>query len=668
MIVKMKFLSITGPKEDIDRVVNQYLSKYEIHLENALAQLTEVQHLSPYIQANPYRDALGKANDFVRLLGPEAETRQPEPMEVEEALSFIGELERKLLENEERRTALEAQKTSLENELRTLTPFRGLPESMKVILNFCFIRCRFGRIGREFYSNFEQYVYDSLDTVFYKSYMDENYVWGVYFAPRTQIDQIDAVLSSMHFERLFISEQYEEYKGTPGEAYAELEMSLREIAHQIQECKNEAIGILHTEAQRIISARECLNALSVNFDVRKVAACVKEKRDTFYVLCGWMAEKDAYQFQREVEHDEKLFCIIEDDRNNIHCQPPTKLKNPKIFKPFEMFIRMYGLPDYREIDPTIFVAITYTFIFGAMFGDVGQGLCLAVGGFLLYHFKKMDLAAIVGVAGIFSTIFGFLFGSVFGFETLEPIWLRPMNAMMDVPFVGQLNTVFIVAIAFGMGLILLSMIFHIINGIKAKDPENIWFDTNAVAGLVFYGSAAVSIVLLMTGHTMPGAIVLLLMFGVPLLLIFLKEPLTALVKRKKERIEGGKVMFVVQGFFELFEVLLSYFSNTLSFVRIGAFAVSHAAMMSVVLTLAGAENGGSTNWVVVVLGNLFVCGLEGLIVGIQVLRLEYYEMFSRFYKGTGKEFVPFLYRSKLHGTNGTWKIQRKEKLRKRENI
>ena len=107
-----------------------------------------------------------------------------------------------------------------------------------------------------------------------------------------------------------------------------------------------------------------------------------------------------------------------------------------------------------------------------------------------------------------------------------------------------------------------------------------------------------------------------------------------------EQITRILFVFIVQGFFEMFEVLLSYFSNTLSFVRIGAYAVSHAAMMQVVLMLAGAEN-GSPNWVVIVLGNIFVCGLEGLIVGIQVLRLEYYEMFSRFYKGSGRKFEPF---------------------------
>ena len=217
--------------------------------------------------------------------------------------------------------------------------------------------------------------------------------------------------------------------------------------------------------------------------------------------------------------------------------------------------------------------------------------------------------------------------------------------MTQLPLIGNLNTVFVVAIAFGMFLVVVTMIFHIINGIKAKDTENIWFDTNAVAGLVFYAAIILTIGLFLTGNKLPGAIVLVIMFVVPLLVIAMKEPLTKLVEKKSKIFPEEKGMFIAQSFFELFEVLLSYFSNTLSFVRIGAFAVSHAAMMEVVLMLAGAE-AGSPNWIVVVIGNIIVCGMEGLIVGIQVLRLEYYELFSRFYKGTGKEFIPFLYRSK----------------------
>ena len=172
--------------------------------------------------------------------------------------------------------------------------------------------------------------------------------------------------------------------------------------------------------------------------------------------------------------------------------------------------------------------------------------------------------------------------------------------------------------------------------------EKTWFDTNGVAGLVFYGALTVTLALYMTGHALPAAIVLVVMFVIPLLVIFCKEPLTALVEKKSHLIEDSKVMFFVQGFFELFEVCLSYFSNTLSFVRVGAFAVSHAAMMEVVLMLGGATGGGNISWPVIVLGNVFVACLEALLVAIQVLRLEYYEMFSRFYEGDGKPFVPFL--------------------------
>ena len=135
---------------------------------------------------------------------------------------------------------------------------------------------------------------------------------------------------------------------------------------------------------------------------------------------------------------------------------------------------------------------------------------------------------------------------------------------------------------------------------------------------------------------------MIIFLGIPVIMFLLKEPLGQLVEGKKPKAEGGVGMFLVQGFFELFETMLSFFSNTISFVRIGAFAVSHAAMMEVVLMLAGATNGGSPNWIVVVLGNIFVCAMEGLIVGIQVLRLEYYEIFSRFYAGNGREFQPFM--------------------------
>lgn len=653
MIEKMKFLSITGPKADIDRVVNTYLSKYEIHLENALSELTTVQNLTPFLEINPYKEALNTANLFCEELNSfatdtvKAETTQAaaQTMDVETALDTIRRIQTDYQDLDKKRSDLENQLTTVDESLRVIRPFRNLDFDISSILKFRFIRFRFGRIGKEYYQKFERYIYDNLDTIFIKCDEDDQYIWGMYFVPEPESQKVKAVYSSMHFEKIYMPDSYE---GTAREAFEQLAQKRSLILSDFNTVSQKRNDFLISHCREILAAQAAIARLSGNFDIRKLAACTKGKgeNDIFYILCGWMTEKDAHSFQTDIKDDSKIFCIIdgEDDEHiqpETHQQPPTKLKNPKLFKPFEMYINMYGLPAYNEMDPTWFVAITYSFIFGAMFGDAGQGLLLFIGGFLLYKFKHIALAGIISCAGVFSTIFGILFGSFFGFENLFPaLWLRPMNNMMTVPFIGKLNTVFIVAIGFGMGLILLCMVFNIINAWKAHDTEHIWFDTNSVAGLVFYGSATVSIALILTGHTLPGGILLFIMFGIPLILIFFKEPLTALVEKKSKVMPKEKGMFIVQGLFEMFEVLLSYFSNTLSFVRIGAFAVSHAAMMEVVLMLAGFES-GHLNWIVVILGNLFVSGMEGLIVGIQVLRLEYYEMFSRFYKGTGRKFEPF---------------------------
>ena len=646
----MKFVSITGPKTDIDRVVNTYLGQYEIHLENALTELTDVKNLSPYLEINPYKESLSTIGSFYEEL-ENPEQVSVKNLSIQKALSLVKQIKEEADTLTATRKELEEKYDTLTEALRIIYPFRNVNFDMPSILKMRFIHYRFGRIEKDYFEKFKKYIYDNLDTIFIKCDEDERYVYGIYFVPAHEAQKIHAVYSTMHFEKIYVPNQYE---GTAKDAYAALQAAYKKNVADLDANKAARKAFLKKYASDIVSTKHTLSQFSRNFDIRKLAACTHgdnnaehpdpnyKPKEPFYILCGWMTDKEAHSFQSDISGDPRIFCLVEeDDQEDVHKTPPTKLKNPKLFKPFEMYTKMYGLPAYGEMDPTWFIALTYSFIFGAMFGDVGQGLILLIGGFLLYKIKHIDLAGIISCAGIFSTFFGFMFGSVFGFEDiLEPIWLRPMDAMMDVPFIGKLNTVFIIAIGFGMGIILICMVFNIINSFHAKDVEKTWFDTNAVAGLVFYGSAVAVIALFMTGHKLPGGIVLCIMFLLPLLVMFLIEPLTNLVEKKPHLVEGGVGMFIVQGFFEMFEVLLSYFSNTLSFVRIGAYAVSHAAMMQVVLMLAGAEN-GSPNWVVIVLGNIFVCCLEGLIVGIQVLRLEYYEIFSRFYKGSGRKFEPF---------------------------
>ena len=639
MIEKMQFVSITGPKADIDRVVDQYLSRYEIHLENALAQLQTLKTLTPYLQINPYKGLLAKALEYEKLLDS-GNIQTNLTMTLDEAVALIESFDQQLTRINEQKKELEDQKKELEELLTQLEPFLSLDFDISRFLQFRYMTCRFGRISREYYNKFETYVYGSEETLFYPCQKNDRYIWGFYFCPTKVTDRIDAVYASMHFEQLDVPEKL---YGIPSQVQAQLAGQLQQTEKELAKLQDTIAELLQKQGEKLYAATRKLESQSRNFDVRRLAACTKEdNREVFYILCGWMSVTDATAFQKEIADDQNLYCFVETDPySTAHGEPPTKLKNPKIFRPFEMFVKMYGLPSYHEMDPTIFVALTYMFIFGAMFGDAGQGACLVIGGFLLYKFKKLDLAAIIGTAGIFSTFFGLMFGSIFGFEDIiDAIWLRPQEAMTDLPFIGRLNTVFVVAIAIGMGIILLCMILNIINSARVHDTEKLWFDTNGAAGLVFYAALASVIVLYMSGKALPATIVLVIMFVIPLAVIFFKEPLTAMVEKKSEKISGGVGMFITQGIFELFEVLLSYFSNTLSFVRVGAFAVSHAAMMQVVLMLAGAE-AGDPNWGIVIGGNLFVCGMEGLIVGIQVLRLEYYELFSRFYRGSGRAFEPY---------------------------
>ena len=644
MVEKMKFISIVGPKEEIDRVTSQYLSRYEIQLENTLSELKDLKNITPCADSNPYRGVLARAEELagrVREIGNAAPSGKR--METQAAVALTEELYAELEKCREQKSGLEAERKKVVELLVNIRPFQNLHYDVASILHFKHIKFRFGKIPVESYSKLKEYLMDDICTIFDECGRDENYIWGVYFVPAAEEEKVDAVYASLHFERTFIDDDYE---GTVEEAFEALTRRQKELEESLAQIEDSFQEKLMARGGEMLAAAETISDSAEYFDVRRLAAFTKAKDTVFFILCGWMTREDAERFEKEIEGDADVFCMVEDGRNesleNRFRKPPTKLKNPRIFKPFEMFIRMYGLPNYQEFDPTIFVAVTYSIIFGAMFGDVGQGLCLFIGGMLLYKFKKLNLAAIVGSCGIFSTIFGFCFGSVFGFEdVIEPLWLRPTEAMTTLPFIGNLNTVFVVAVALGMGLVILMMVFHIINSLRAKQLGEALFDTNGVAGLVFYGAVAAVVVLYMTGNALPAGIVLVVMFVVPLLVIACKEPLTNKLNKKKELIEGGKGMFVVQAFFEMFEVLLSYFSNTLSFVRIGAFAVSHAAMMQVVMMLAGAENGGTPNIIVVIIGNLIVLGMEGLIVGIQGLRLQYYEFFSRFYKGDGREFKPY---------------------------
>ncbi|MEG2995517.1 MAG: V-type ATPase 116kDa subunit family protein, partial [Erysipelotrichaceae bacterium] len=311
-------------------------------------------------------------------------------------------------------------------------------------------------------------------------------------------------------------------------------------------------------------------------------------------------------------------------------------------RPFSMFVEMYGMPGYRDIDPTSFVAITYTILFGMMFGDLGQGLLLILVGYIASKWKHMKLGEIGVRIGISSAFFGTVYGSVFGNETiLNPLYKTVFGLSekpIEVLSSEAIMPLLIIAIAIGAILIICSMLINLRLQIKHKNIGELLFSQNGLSGLVFYvaliGGAALQ---LGANIQLFSPLYVILLILLPLFLIFMKEPLEAKIEHKK-MFPDGVGAFCMQSFFELFEVCLSYITNTISYLRVGGFVLSHAGMMLVVVLLADMM-GTFGSIVVLVFGNIFVMCLEGMIVGIQVLRLEFYEMFSRYFEGNGIEFI-----------------------------
>src|SRR5699024_1872997 len=135
-------------------------------------------------------------------------------------------------------------------------------------------------------------------------------------------------------------------------AFAYLETELKSANEKNEALKAKLQKLIDTYKDRLAAAKRTLESCSTNFDVRRLAACTKDDYEVFYILCGWMSERDADAFQEDIRDDENVYFFVENYTGHELGMPPTKLRNPKLFRPFEMFIRMYGLPAYNEIDPT----------------------------------------------------------------------------------------------------------------------------------------------------------------------------------------------------------------------------------------------------------------------------------------------------------------------------
>lgn len=638
-IEKMTLVQITGHVDALDETLFQCSNIGRFHPEQLVQTSDKATGFTQINEENPYKARLNRIIDIginagIPLKYDAAENKSISP---EMADHFLDAFHQKLELLSQRKNELTAAIEQGQTALVQMKHLDTLDVSLDELFACEFLKIRFGRFPIDSYKKLDYYK----DRLFFFVSLSagSTYHWGLYITTLDHVAEVDDIFSSLYFERIRIQEVHE----TPRLAKLTIEEELKKDRTKLQDVEKTINTLVQQNREKFLDVYSAVRFLNESFDMRRYVTVYKNQ----FHLTGFLPTRDEKEFNALFDTAQLVHIEFKPHDSDKRLVTPTKLRNCRLFQPFEMFIDMYGTPSYNEIDPTPFLGITYTLLFGIMFGDLGQGLVIALLGALLWRFKGMTLGRVMTRIGISAACFGTLYGSVFGMEhVLDPFYKnvlglaeKPIEVMNPV----TINNLLLFAVGLGVALIIISMTLNIIVGLKNKDFEKAIFSNNGLAGMVFYVSILVGVLSMFTGgeslFTLPYILALIVL---PILVIFLKHPLGKLTKGGKHfKLEGGVGSFILEGFFELFEVVLSFVTNTMSFLRVGGFIISHAGMMAVVLTLTEMMT-GSGSIVVMILGNAFVMALEGFIVGIQSLRLEFYEMFSRYFEGQGKPFRPIV--------------------------
>jgi len=633
-IAKTRLVNITSNLNDLDRVLSRFVELNTIHPVLASEFTDKVHGLTTFSSENPCNVILKELTDMEEELDFQFPVR--EVCQVDHTLenmgTYIKTAHQKLV------GLLEQKKVTLElvrkyqDALIQVKNIESLDISLDDVFSCDYVVSRVGRLPTDSVEKLK--FYQSRPFIFKSFHEDKNYSWCMYFTSNEFEREVDNIFSSLFFERIHIPDFVH---GTPEAAEVQLVREIEATTAQLEKVKVSLYELMNEYEDEFSAIKSELYLLNRIYEAKKYVVGLGDK----FTITGFIEpcdEKELLTKYKDMKNVEILFRPALSDKRLL---PPTKLKNNWFVRPFSMFVEMYGIPTYGDIDPTPFLAITYALLFGIMFGDVGQGILLSLMGYFFYKKMHLQLGEIAMRIGIASTFFGFVYGSLFGNDELLPALYEKLGITF-LPF-SVLDSeysliLFVAAVSLGALLIIISIILNMILKIKHKQFMEFLLSHNGFLGLALYLYVFGGLLLkLAFSINIYSKLATILFVAVPLVLIFMKEPFERLVHKEKMFPEGFGG-FLVEGIFELFEIVLSYVTNTMSFMRVGGFVLSHASMMLVVFTFMDMSGTMVGKTLIFIIGNLFVMGLEGLIVGIQVLRLEFYEMFSRYYEGNG---VPF---------------------------
>ena len=360
------------------------------------------------------------------------------------------------------------------------------------------------------------------------------------------------------------------------------------------------IGVLHAKHE---ITRALADADRLQWLIRNVRAL--EAGEHFCWITGWTSDADGRRIAAALERSGTR-ALLRFGQARPDAQAPLLLANAAWARPFEVFCRAMGMPSSNEADPSALLALAVPLMFGYMFGDVGQGLVIAAAGFALR--ARFPIARLFIAGGLAAAVFGALFGSVFSVHAFAPLWVAPLDAPLAI---------LLVPLAGGAALLTVGLA---LNALEAwwRGEFAAWLATDLGYGAAYLG--------ILAGFVHP--------YG------FAVAVAGALAFCVGRAAIAHKWVAALTAIAALAERLVQILINTLSFARVGAFALAHAGLSSAIVALADAADNLAAKAIVLVVGNLVVLALETLVVSIQTTRLVLFEFFTRFLTAGGRIFRP----------------------------
>jgi V/A-type H+-transporting ATPase subunit I len=380
------------------------------------------------------------------------------------------------------------------------------------------------------------------------------------------------------------------------------------------------------------------------------------------LFSGWVPTDQAEVVEQAIIQASEGQCVIEwtDARQVPRNEVPVAVSSPKILAPFQRMVNNYSTPEYGSVNPTIFVMIAYLCMFGLMFADVGQGLVLLLVALLgKYGYKKnplkkdgmisRNLTDLLIYLGISAMIFGALFGSYFGLSLFPAIWFNYEAVVAghggDGSLITDVYDILGLTVKFGIIVIYTGLVLNWINLFRKKSYLQLTLDKNGLLGGVLFGTGLyMGFAFVESGYqSFPSDPWIAPVLAVSLFLLLIRGFLAYYISVKQggKRHDLGTVTMdaILEWFIDILEIFTGYLSNTLSFMRVAGLGIAHASLMQAFKELSSLVDGFG-GVVIFILGNILVIVLEGLSSGIQSLRLNYYEFFSRYFTGKGVAYQP----------------------------